>query len=226
MYRLSFLSSGTGAITRTVLEAIQQKALPAITPVSIISDRKSASLNLAGEFQITGHMLAYHQYSGHNHFSEAILDIFQKEKIDVILSTFDRILTGKLLKSYKYKMINVHPSLLPAFPGYGGAKKARLYGCRYIGATCHFIEEGTDTGVIINQGIVPVDAKGDVRNLEQKLYRVRQRLVLEALLAFCSNRIRVKNRIVTIDGALYNHPFVNPHLPDIRINRFLSSYEK
>jgi phosphoribosylglycinamide formyltransferase-1 len=212
MYRLSFLSSGSGNLTETILQAIENGVLTNVLPVSIISDRKSQSLELAKRFNLNEHIIEFKNANSREEASDKILKIFQEEKIDFSFSTFDRILSGKILREYKNKLINMHPSLLPAFPGYNTIEKAREYGTKFIGATCHFIDEGIDTGPIINQGILPYNVEEDLKTTQEKLYYLRKRLALEAIYAYANKYITVKDRNVLIKNANYNSFEVNPSI--------------
>lgn len=226
MFRVSFLSSGSGYTTATVLRAIQIGVLKNIIPVSIISDRESKSLDLASKFHIKPHLVNYHDASSREQFSDNILHIFKKENIDVSFLTFDRILSGNILKSYKNKLINIHPSLLPSFPGYGTINQAIKYGTKFIGATCHFIDAEMDHGPIINQAILPLNDNEHLDSINQKLYKLKQQLALESLYAFCTNLITVKARNVRIKTAQYDSLPINPTLSLPQITEFLRTYDK
>lgn len=226
MYRLSFLSSGTGSLTATIIHAIKKGVLKNIIPVSIISDRDSGSLKLASLFDGTSHVVDFKTSSSRKDFSEKVLKIFQDEKIDFSFMTFDRILSGNILEEYRNKIINIHPSLLPAFPGYNTLIKAKKYGCKFIGATCHFIDTKIDHGPIINQAILPLDNQRESDKTEEKLYRLRQRLALEAIYALSNELIEINNRDVLIKNASYDQYPLNPCLNILTINDFLSNYDK
>lgn len=225
MYRLSFLSSGTGNLTETILHAIKKGVLKNIIPVNIISDRDSASLKLASSFSTTAHIVNFSASTSREQSSNKLLEIFQNEKIDFSFMTFDRILSGDIISRYKNKIINIHPSLLPAFPGYDTINQAEKYGSKYIGATCHFIDEKADHGPIINQALLPFNNQEDHALVKQKLYRLRQQLALESLHAFSNNLITVNKREVFIKGANYNSYPINPSLEIPAINDFLNSYD-
>ena len=226
MYRLSFLSSGSGKLTETILNAIEKGVLKNIIPISIISDRKSESLQLASLFGVSSHIVNFNESSSREEFSDRVLQIFQDEQIDFSLMTFDRILSGNILKEYENRIINIHPSLLPAFPGYNTFAKAKKYGCKFIGATCHFIDIEVDHGPIINQAILPLDNREESAKTEEKLYRLRQKLALEAIYALSNELIKVNKRNVLIKNASYNQYPLNPCLNVPAINDFLSNYDK
>lgn len=226
MRRMNFLSSGSGKLTETILHAIEKGVLKNIIPVSIISDRKSESLQLASLFGVSSHTVDFNESGSREEFSDRVLQIFQDEQIDFSLMTFDRILSGNILKKYNNKIINIHPSLLPAFPGYNTIKKAKEYGCKFIGATCHFIDSEVDHGPIINQGIQPLNSHEDIPSIENKLYRLRQKLALEAIYAFSNGLIEINNREVIIKKGKYDASPLNPSLNISIINNFLANYDK
>lgn len=140
--------------------------------------------------------------------------------------TFDRIISGAIIKAYKNRIINIHPSLLPAFLGYNTISKAKEYGCKFIGATCHFIDEKVDHGPIINQAIIPLNSREKSAKIEEKLYRLRQKLALEAIYAFSNGFIKINNREVLIKNATYDGYSINPRLSIPAIDAFLNSYDK
>jgi len=226
MYRLSFLSSGSGNLTETILLAIKQGVLKKVTPVSIISDRDSPSLKLAPKYDLKSHKIAFGPEIPREISSNEILKIYENEGIDFSFSTFDRIVSGKIVEMYKNKLINMHPSLLPSFPGYNTVAKAREYGCKYIGATCHFIDDLTDHGPIINQAVMPFYSQESEKKILDKLYRLRQKLALEAIYAFSHNLIKTNGRNVIITDADYNQYPINPSLNISAIDKFLKNYEK
>lgn len=225
MYRLNFLSSGTGSLTSTIIHAIKKGVLKNITPVSIISDRESESLQLTSLFKGTPHVVNFNGLHAREKFSDNVLKILQDEKIDFSFMTFDRVLSGSIVNEYKNKIVNMHPSLLPAFPGYDTINQAAEYGSKYIGATCHFIDKEVDHGPIINQAVLPLNDREDHLIINKKLYRLRQQLSLEALHAFSNNLIKVNEREVFIKGANYNSYPINPSLEIPAINDFLNSYD-
>lgn len=226
MYRLAFLSSGEGFITRTVIDAINQKVIKGVKPICIVSDRKSDSLNLASLFSGRSFLIDYSKIQNRRKFSDQILNILITNKIDLVFLTFDRLLSGKILKKYKNKMINIHPSLLPAFPGYNTVGNALKYGSKFVGATCHLIDSGEDSGPIINQGVLPIETLGKEADVRQKLYKLRQKIALEALKSYVSNKIQLNGRLITIKGANYKSYPINPTINDVRINKFLDRYGK
>ena len=226
MYRLSFLSSGTGSLTATIIHAIKKGILKNITPVSIISDRESKSLQLTSLFGGTSHIVDFNASHSREEFSNKVLEIFQNEKIDFSFMTFDRILSGNIINEYRNRIINIHPSLLPAFPGYNNLAKAKEYGCKFIGATCHFIDAEIDNGPIINQAILPLNSLEESAKIEEKLYRLRQKLALEAIYAFSNGLIEVNKRNVLVKNAKYDEYPPTPCLNIPSINDFINNYDK
>lgn len=222
--RLSFLSSGKGNLTATIIYAIKKGVIKNVIPVSIMSDRNSNSLKLASLFGGSVHVVDFTKCKSRDDFSDKLLDILNKEEVDFSFMTFDRILSGKIVNKYKNRIINIHPSLLPAFPGYRTIEKARNYGCTFVGATCHFIDNEIDHGPIINQAILPINTIGNLSSIEEKLYKLRQQLALEAIYAFSNNLINVNKRKVIIKNANYNMSPVNPSLGVPEINDFLRTY--
>lgn len=210
--RLAFLSSGSGQLTRVVLRAIKDGYITKTKAMCLISDRDSQSINVAKEFGIESVVLDYQDFESREDFSDCILQRLENDRIDFCFLTFDRILSGKVIEVYKNRLINIHPSLLPAFPGYNSTHKAKRYGCKFIGATCHFIDKGIDVGPIINQGILPVDENFTESLILGLLYKLRQTLAVEAIYAFANELIKIQGRHVFVKGANYNSYPINPSL--------------
>jgi len=123
------------------------------------------------------------------------------EKYDiglVVLAGFHRILSPYFLNHFKDKVINIHPGLLPSFPGINATQQALDYGVKITGCTAHFVDEGVDTGPIILQATVPVKENDSVHSLLRKIFREEIRIIFKVIELFCEGRLCVSGRKVTI----------------------------
>ena len=109
-----------------------------------------------------------------------------------------RILDRELVRSLAGKLINIHPALLPAFPGMHAQRQAVEYGVRVAGATVHFVDEGVDTGPIILQKAIEINPFDDLVRVEQAILRLEHRLIVEATDLYCSGRLQIDGRRVRI----------------------------
>jgi phosphoribosylglycinamide formyltransferase-1 len=131
----------------------------------------------------------------------------------VILAGFMRIVGKPLIDSFPHRIMNIHPALLPAFPGLHGQKQALEYGVKVSGCTVHFVDEGMDTGPIIAQAAVPVYHDDTEEILSERILKLEHKIYPEAIRLFSEGRLKVEGRIVRIQG---NFPsdasLVNPPL--------------
>jgi phosphoribosylglycinamide formyltransferase 1 len=119
----------------------------------------------------------------------------------VVLAGFMRILTADFVQAHAGRMINIHPALLPAFPGLHPQRQALDHGVKFSGCTVHFVEEGTDTGPIIAQAIVPVLEGDDVRSLSQRIFAEEHRLLPAVVRAIAEGRVSLEGRRVRVAGS-------------------------
>jgi phosphoribosylglycinamide formyltransferase-1 len=126
-----------------------------------------------------------------------------------------RIVGKPLIDAFPGRIMNIHPAILPSFPGLHGQKQALEYGVKISGCTVHFVDEGMDTGPIIIQAAVPVSHDDTEDTLSEKILRLEHRIYPEAIRLFLEGKIKIDGRIVRIEGgASYNSFLVNPPLRD------------
>ena len=112
----------------------------------------------------------------------------------VCLAGFMRIISPEFVKKYKNKIINIHPALLPAFPGLNSQKQALDYGAKYTGCTVHFVDTGMDTGAVIIQAVVEIKGKDTEKSLAKKILKEEHRIYSEAVNLFAKKKIKVSGR--------------------------------
>jgi phosphoribosylglycinamide formyltransferase-1 len=131
----------------------------------------------------------------------------------VVLAGFMRIVGKPLINAFPNRIMNIHPALLPSFPGLHGQKQAYDYGVKISGCTVHFVDEGMDTGPIIIQAAVPVYHHDTEETLSERILKMEHKIYPEAIRLFSEGRLRVDGRIVRITGGLNSdQSFVNPLL--------------
>jgi len=109
-----------------------------------------------------------------------------------------RVLTPLFVRHYKNRIINIHPALLPSFPGVDAAKQALEYGVKYSGCTVHFVDDGVDTGPIILQAIVSIGDSDTEQTLLERIHKEEHRIFPEAVRLFCEGKIKIDGRRVII----------------------------
>ena len=131
----------------------------------------------------------------------------------VVLAGFMRIVGKPLVNAFPNRIMNIHPALLPSFPGLHSQKQAIDYGVKISGCTVHFVDEGMDTGPIIIQAAVPVYHGDTEKALSERILKMEHRIYPEAIRLFSEGRLRVDGRIVRItDSITTDQAFVNPPL--------------
>lgn len=184
--RLAVFASGTGTNFQALYDAILQRQLDAEI-VRLIVDKSSAgALNLAKLFGVPATFIKYSTYDSKPAAEQAILDQLADDHVDgILLAGYMRILTPKLIDVYAGKIINLHPAMLPAFPGRHSILDAFEAGVETTGVTVHFVDNGIDTGKIIAQQAVPRYPDDTLLDLETRIHQVEHVLypnTLEQLL--------------------------------------------
>lgn len=158
MLKTAILASGRGSNLRALLEAQAQGRLPNVHFVCAVSNKPGApALDHAREFGVPAEAVDHRQYSSREEHERAIVQRLRAHDTEfVVLAGYMRILTSYLLSEFRNRIMNIHPSLLPAFAGVRGQKQALDYGARYAGLTVHFVDETTDGGPVILQRAVPI----------------------------------------------------------------------
>ena len=198
---LGVLASGRGSNLQAIIDAIVAGRLDARIVV-VVSDRKDAqALERASQNDIPHIHLSPKDYSGREAYDAAIVKIFQESAVDlVILAGYMRIITPVLINPYRNRVINIHPSLLPSFPGLHAQRQALEHGIKVTGATVHFVEEQVDHGPIIIQAAVPVLEGDTEETLSARILEQEHRIYPQAIQWFAEGRLKVTGRRVIIEG--------------------------
>jgi phosphoribosylglycinamide formyltransferase-1 len=169
----------------------------------VISDKTEAkALNRANDAGIDTRVVRWEDFAGREEFSSAVMDAVDSAQCEVVvLAGFMRVLSGEAIDRYANRVINVHPSLLPAFPGTRAVEKALDHGAKVTGVTVHFVDELVDHGPIIAQAAVPVFPDDDRSTLHARIQIEEHRLLPEAVSAVVDGRIAVVDGTVIWDDA-------------------------
>jgi phosphoribosylglycinamide formyltransferase 1 len=196
--RIAVLVSGSG----TNLQALLDHPVCGPRIALVLSDRPDVkALERGASDGIESAVLEPKDFEDRKTFDRAVVDLLRDRGIDVVVSAgYMRMLGPAVLEAYGGRWLNVHPSLLPAFPGTSGVADALAYGVRVTGVTVFFVDEGMDTGPIVMQEAIEVREDDDWDSLEARVHEVEHRLLPAATAALVEGRIRVDGRKVTIDG--------------------------
>ncbi len=197
--RIAVLLSGRGSNFRALYKATKEGKIPAEI-VLVITDKKDApGAESAREYGIETLYFRRKDYPDRVSFDMAIADAIEERNIDLIcLAGYMRILTPEFVRRFKGRIMNIHPALLPAFPGLHAQKQAIDYGVRYSGATVHFVDEGVDSGPIILQAVVPVYQDDTEETLAERILKEEHRIYPEAVRLFFEGRLEIRGRKVFI----------------------------
>ena len=188
----------------SILKAIKKKKIP-INPAVVISNKPNAKgLAIAKKMGIQTEVIESSKYKGKRlQYDKEIISTLKKYKVTpsnglVCLAGFMRIISPYFIKEYKNKILNIHPALLPAFPGLDAQKQAIEFGSKFSGCTVHFVDEGVDTGPIIIQEIVKINNNDTEKSLSKKILVKEHEIYPKAVELFAKKKISIKGRTVKI----------------------------
>ena len=195
------LISGRGSNLQAIIEA-QNRAQPGFKVCAVISNEPDANgLALATQAGIPGYVVDHRTYSKRAAFDAALLTCIDQQEPDlVVLAGFMRILGQEFVSRYRGRMINIHPSLLPAFSGLDTHRRALEAGVREHGASIHFVTADLDGGPIIAQIKVPVNSSDNEAQLADRVLKGEHRLLPAVIEAIAQDRIRLDQEQVVVDG--------------------------
>ena len=188
----------------SILKSIKKKKIP-INPVVVISNNPNAKgLKIAKKLGINTEIIESKGFKGSRaQYDKKVIAVLTKHKVTprnglVCLAGFMRIISPQFVKKYKNKMINIHPALLPAFPGLDSQKQALDHGAKYSGCTVHFVDQGVDSGPIIIQSVVKITNNDTEKTLSKKILAEEHKIYPEAVNLFARKKIRLSGRRVKI----------------------------
>ncbi|HJJ23070.1 MAG TPA: phosphoribosylglycinamide formyltransferase [Nitrosopumilus sp.] len=200
MLNLGILISGRGSNMESILKSIKKKKIP-INPVVVISNKPNAKgLKIAKKLGISTEVIESKGFKGSRvQYDKKVIAVLTKHGVTprnglVCLAGFMRIISPQFVKKYKNKMINIHPALLPAFPGLDSQKQALEHGAKYSGCTVHFVDTEMDTGPIIIQAVVKIKENDTKESLSKRILKEEHRIYPEAVNLFARKKIKVSGR--------------------------------
>lgn len=197
--RAVFLASGRGSNFTASVEYIRKKKLK-LDLVALVTDNPEAkALGVAKSFGIPTKVIPYAAYAQKTDYHNDLLHEVENLKPDLIVACgYMRILKSEFVRRFQNQIINVHPSLLPAFPGLDSQKQALDYGVKVAGCTVHFVEEGVDTGPIILQKAIAIAPEWTEKELSLAILAEEHKILPLAIQLFCEDKLKIKERKVEI----------------------------
>jgi len=203
---VAVLASGRGSNLQAIIDAIEAGQVQAQI-VAVISNKKDAvALDRARKHGLPELFVDPKPFAGQPDSREAydrvLLEVLQQQHVELILlAGYMKIVTAVLVNAFANRMMNIHPSLLPSFPGLEVQKKAIDWGCKLAGCTVHFVTEGVDEGPIIVQAAVPVLDSDTPEALAARILEQEHKIYPQAVQLFAEGRLKVNGRQVQIAGA-------------------------
>ena len=201
--RVGVLASGRGSNLQAIIDAIEAGKLTARIAVVVSNKQDAQALERARRHGMPGVFLDPAPYKdgadSREAYDRAVLEVLQKHDVELVaLAGYMKIVTRVLIAAYPNRMMNIHPSLLPSFPGLKAQQQALDWGVKVSGCTVHFVTEVVDTGPIIRQASVPVKENDTAETLEASILAEEHRIYPEAIQLFADGRLSVEGRRVRI----------------------------
>lgn len=196
---LGVLVSGRGSNLQAILDAINADRLTAKIGVVISDNPEANALRRVAGMDIPTAVVERKKYGSKREFEAAIIEQLDLHHVElVLLAGFMRILSPQFINRFPMRIMNIHPALLPSFPGLDAQEQALRYGVKVSGATVHFVDEGMDSGPIILQEAVPVEDDDTVTTLAERILHLEHRLYVRAVRLYCEGRIHISGRAVKV----------------------------
>ena len=198
VFKLAVLVSGRGSNLQAIIDSIEREELNAHISIVISSTRDAMALKRAEKHGIKTIFIDPTAYLNSKEYDKVLIEKLKEFSIDLIcLAGYMRILGEEVVQTFKEKIINIHPSLLPAFPGLNAQKQAIVHGVKFSGCTVHFVDSGVDSGPIILQTAVPVYDNDDEKSLSKRILEQEHYLYPKAITMIKENQIKINGKAVT-----------------------------
>lgn len=198
MKNIVVLISGNGTNLQAIIDNVQAGNINGKI-VAVISNKADAfGLERAKKADIPAYFIDHKGIAREEH-EQKIIDILEEKKVDlVVLAGYMRVLTSLFVNKYKNRLINIHPALLPSFPGTDGYGDTFNYGCKVGGCTVHFVDEGVDTGPIIIQKVNEIREDDTLESFKARGLEIEHQALPEAIKLFCEGKLEIEGRKVKI----------------------------
>lgn len=197
--KVGVLASGSGTNLQAIIDACEKESISAEVAV-VLSDKEDAyALKRAEKHKIPHFFVNPKNFSSRENYNKELIRILSEHEIDlVILAGFMRLMSSVFIQAFQNRVMNIHPALLPSFPGTHGVRDALEYGVKVSGVTVHFADEGLDTGPIILQEAIPVLENDTEETLHNRIHQAEYRLYPKAIKLFSEGKLKIEGRKVKI----------------------------
>lgn len=199
LLKLGVLISGNGSNLQSIIDNIENGSLKAVIKIVVSNNPDAFGIARAKKHGIPFAILKNGDYRSKDDFDAALVKILKDCDVELVtLAGFMRIITPTLLRAFPGRIMNIHPALLPSFPGLHGQKQAVDYGVKFSGCTVHFVDEGVDTGPIIIQAAVPVMDDDTEDTLGARILKEEHKIYPRAIQLFADGQLEINGRKVKI----------------------------
>ncbi|MGE5217898.1 MAG: phosphoribosylglycinamide formyltransferase [Chloroflexota bacterium] len=197
---IGVLLSGGGTNLQAIIDAIDAGKLDAKIEIVLSNKAEAYGLSRARKHGIPTEVLNHKDYSSREAYDEAVVKLLRERGVElVVLAGFMRLLSPVFVKAYSNRIMNIHPALLPSFPGLHVQRKAVEHGVRFSGCTVHFVNEECDEGPIIIQAVVPVFPEDSEAMLAARILEQEHRIYPRAIQLYAEGRLHLVGRTVHVD---------------------------
>ncbi len=215
MINIVALISGRGSNLKAILEGIKVGKIKGKISLVISNKRNARGLQIAKEYGIKTLFVNPRDFESREDYDRFLVDIIKRENPDlIVLAGYMRILTDYFIDSFPNKIVNIHPSLIPAFKGLKAQKQAIDFGAKYTGCTVHFVSKEIDSGAVIIQAVVPVLPNDTEKTLSDRILQMEHRIYPQAIKWLSENRIKLEGRKVIVENGIYGEFPTNPKIED------------
>ena len=201
MVNLGVLVSGSGSNLQAIIDNIEAGRLDARIKIMISNVPDVFALERAKKHNIPSLVISHKGYKSREDFDQKIVETLQAHGVElVVLAGYMRVVTSVLLRAFPMRVMNIHPALLPAFPGTHVWQAEVDYGVKFAGCTVHFVDEGTDTGPIIMQAVVPVYDDDTAETLNVRILKQEHKIFSQAIQLYAEGRLKIQGRRVLAAG--------------------------
>lgn len=198
---LGVLISGGGTNLQAIIDAIEAKKLDAKIEIVFSNKADAYGLVRAKKHELPTAVLDHKAFPSREAYDQAVVDLLRARGVElVVLAGFMRLLSPVFVKAYSNRIMNIHPALLPSFPGLNVQKKAVEHGVRFSGCTVHFVNEECDEGPIIIQAVVRVFPDDTEASLAARILKQEHQIYPRAIQLYSEGRLRIEGRKVFVEG--------------------------
>ncbi len=200
MKKIGVLVSGGGSNLQSIIDSIEAGKIDSVSISVVISNKDDAfGLTRARNHNIPPVVVKHSDYPDREEFETELIRVLDEHEVDlVVLAGFMRVLTPLFVNHYHHRIVNIHPAILPSFPGTHAQQQAFDYGVRFSGCSTHFVDEGTDTGPVILQAVVPVLPDDTVDTLGSRILVEEHRIFPETIRLWAEGKLSIEGRKVRI----------------------------